>query len=759
MIPGNPHPLLMAGGVDPLDEYGIIARSLRFRSAAGAVLSRSVSSTTDRKKWKVVLWIKGAGLGSSFCLFDAYLDTQNFTRCYLLNTGVIQFDTSTANSIVGQAITASQRRDPAADFELAVTFDSANATAADRMIIEINGVRQALGTYSAPALNLDSWMNTAGTTMFFGRTGSTALYFDGYMAWPRLFDGQIPAATAYGITHPITGQWRPKFKSTVKAAVDAAGANSFFLPFEDTTNTTTLCADASAKGNNFTATNISLTAGATYDSMTDTPTNVFCSLNPILPINLATFGYYAIQPADGNLKVTGSGAPPGNYQNGTQRIKIKAYYEMTVATAGAASFYIGMQNPTTGAIYAYQQDGSKNLNGTVTAYGATFTAGDRVAVSVDPVNLTLEFFKQTGGVGAFVSQGVIAAAFPSADYVPFFYASNGTVLTVNFGQQGFANTSLPSGALALNTKNLTTPTTSATIKPPTAFVAVTASGANVQTTLAAARASFGASYIEIFKRRDAAEGWRWRFSDDLANYLDSSSTAAKAAFPALSGTSYVGYAINVAAANGVATGRLTHVNGVADTVTDGLGNTRKAIILKNESTGAWYFYHPDLTAGKLLYLNQTTAETVDATLGTVLTNSFVVAAALASGTYRWIALAEVDGFFKLGKYTGNANADGPFASTGQAGMLWTVKRADSTSNWQDYDRARRPYNVDFYELAFNSTAEENSASLNIDTNVDIVSNGFKLRSGVLTGEGANVNGATYVYFEFAAFPFRYANAQ
>lgn len=665
------------------------------------------------------------------------------------------------------AYTNALKRDPLSFLPITIHYDSANATATDRLKIFIEDERQNLTYTAGPVSSSATWQFCVnGRTNQIGRLlYANTQYFNGPMANAAYVDGQLVDPSSFGIRNPITSQWRPKSKAAIRAAIAAGGGarngwglQGWFLPFDDVTSLTTLGYDRSQSdtdttGNNWTANNISLTAGATYDSLTDTPTANFCTLNPLLPINILTNGYYPILPTDGALKVIGSSAPPANFQNGTQVIKFKTYYEMLVGTVGAGTFYIGIQDPKTGTGYFYLQDGAKNLAGVSSAYGAAYTAGDRVAVCVDPVNRTLEFFKQTGGAGAFVSQGVIATAFPSGDYVPFFYASNGTALTVNFGQQGFANASLPSGALALNTKNLPIPTNGAVIKPSTAFVAVTDSGANVQTTLAAARPGWS-DYIEIFKRRDASEGWRWRFSDDLANYLDSSSTAAKAAFPALSGTSYVGYAIKVAAANGVATGRLTHVNGVADTVTDGLGNTRKAIILKNEATGDWYFYHPDLTAGKLLYLNTTAAETTDATLGTVLANSFVVAAALASGTYRWVAFAEVDGFLKLFKHIGNASTDGPFDNLGLSANLSTAKLASAAgADWIVLDQARNPYNVMNTVVRFNTTAADDSSNPRIDSN----SNGIKIRAPAATEP--NQGSAAYVGMSIAAFPFRYANAR
>lgn len=752
IVPGSPNALLMARAADPLDELGKIDRSIRFRSSASAYLSKTFASAGNRKTMTFSAWVKRAVISNAkqdLFISGSNVGGQQSSQVSFEANDTLSVYTTISGSAADITLNTSQVfRDTGSHDHIVVAIDTTQATASSRAKLYVNGIQVTnFLTATYPAQNLDTAFGNAVLHTIGRFTNVSANPFDGYLSHIAYVDGQALTPTVFGQFHPLTGQWRPKRKAEIKAVVDAGGANSFFLPFDDPTNTTTLGADASSKGSNWTANNVSLTAGTAYDSAFDTPTSNYCTLNPLLPINIASFGYYGILPADGALKMTGSASPAGNYQNGTQLIKFKTYYEMLVGAVGAGTFTIGIQNPVTGAIYTYQQDGSKNLNGTTSAYGAAFTASDRVAVSVDPVAQTLEFFKQTGGTGSFVSQGVISSAFPSGTYVPFFYASNGTTLTVNFGQQGFSNASLPSGVLTLNTKNLARPAIPQASK---AFAAVTDTGANILSTLSAAE-SWG-SYIRIVKRREASEGWRWMFFDDPSNYLDSSSTGVKAAIPSFTGTSYAGYSLKVSASNGVATGRLTHANGVADTVTDSLGNARKAVILKNEATGSWYLYHPDLTAGKLLYLEQTAGETTDSTISSVTSNSFVVAAALPSGTYRWVALAELDGFLKLSKYTGNASSDGPFVNLGLTPALDIVKGISTTArSWQTIDTARDKVNPATTALHMESAVAENAGYLQ-----DMVSSGYKYRTAPETAHNASEN---YIMVSIAAFPFRYANAR
>ena len=57
-----------------------------------------------------------------------------------------------------------------------------------------------------------------------------------------------------------------------KAYEGTYGTNGFYLDFEDTSSVAALGTDTSGNSNDFTPTNISLTSGATYDSMSDVPT-------------------------------------------------------------------------------------------------------------------------------------------------------------------------------------------------------------------------------------------------------------------------------------------------------------------------------------------------------------------------------------------------------------------------------------------------------------------------------------------------------
>ncbi|MRR50798.1 MAG: hypothetical protein EG825_07750 [Rhodocyclaceae bacterium] len=757
MIPGAVHPHLMAGG--HWDSHYMIGHALRLRGAQ--YLSRAFASAGDRTKWTLRFLVKKTKNGASQHLLSSNISGTTETEIFFNSSDQLECHFC-GGPAEGLFQTSRVFRDPGAWLDIVIVWDSNNATVGDRARCYINGDR---------VTSFTSYTNvtTAGKQSDLGQIGNVNVgrwigasngYLDGNIAEVIYAPGQAYDGSYFGRICPEKGHWEP-----IKFSGSLAGTNAFFLDFSDGASQTTLGYDKSGNGNHWTLSWNAVdtaSAGINYDWLTDTPTNNFCTFNPLRKWAGDTDPALATYLNAGCLNTIAnvSGTLNTAYV-GTLPVKSgKWYWEITLNGASVQEIGIAdvSQFPSvtlgsTGTWGYRPNTGQKSLNGVTSAYAASSTTNDVIGVCLDIDNNTLEFLKQTGGVGAFVSLGLITGlALPSiGSFAPFETHGNLTNgVSLNCGQRPLKNTTPPAGSLDICAKNLPEPP----VLPRDIFKAVADSGANIQTSLAAARSGWS-DYIEIFKRRDTtAEGWRWRFSDDTANYLDSSSTAAKAAFPALSGSSYGGYALRVGAAYGVATGRLSHTNGAADTVADGLATTRKLVILKNEANGSWFVYHPDLTAGKLLYLEQSANETTDATISGVNSSGFTVAAALATGTYRWISIAEKDGLVKLGKYSANASADGPFLSAGHRSAFHVIKcMTGTTGNWRVADKARSPNNMATQRLWLNLTSIEDTSS-----SVDLVSNGLKVRDGSGVND-ANFSGATYVYLSIGDLPLKYTNAR
>ena len=195
------------------------------------------------------------------------------------------------------------------------------------------------------------------------------------------------------------------------------------------------------------------------------------------------------------------------------------------------------------------------------------------------------------------------------------------------------------------------------------------------------------------------------------------------------------------------------------TVGHGLSKRVEFVAVKTRShTGDWLVYYGDVT--DFLKLNETNAtEDLKAAWndweGGASTTTFSLGNNTdvnASGrTYIAYCFHSVDGYSKVGSYTGNGNADGTFVYTGFKPMM-VISKYLGTEDWNIIDTKRSPHNLMEDLLKPNSNAAE------IDTQIDIdfLSNGFKPRiaSGFLNG-----NGHTITYIAFAETPFKYSNAR
>ena len=115
--------------------------------------------------------------------------------------------------------------------------------------------------------------------------------------------------------------------------------------------------------------------------------------------------------------------------------------------------------------------------------------------------------------------------------------------------------------------------------------------------------------------------------------------------------------------------------------------------------------------------------------------------------------AEVDGWFSTGRYSGNGSTNGPMSYTGFSPAWLLIKRTNSHSGLL-LDVVRSPQNVNNNGLEFTNSNPESADEPAFA--IDILSNGFKLRSAENT---VNNGSAEYFYHAFAEFPFNFANAR
>ena len=442
-------PLLGSRGAASLTGFGGLAKlgyllrnSLRFRASNSNYLSRTFGSATSTTTGTFSFWMKRGKVSNNYQYiwsasnYDlAYFDaSDNLWIAYLSNLGYVN-----TNAVF---------RDPSAWYHVMIVFDTTNATAANRLQVYVNGVAQSLNWGSTPQTQnatFQRW-NVSGYTGDIGDVQfNHTSYFDGYLAEYYWIDGQALTPSSFGKTDPVTGQWIPiKYSGTY-------GTNGFYLPFTNTTSTSTLGNDFSGNGNTWTVNNFSLTAGATYDSMTDVPTLTsataanYCTLNPLRPFGGSL--------SNGNLTgVTGnSGSANGGYVTSTIWLPTsgKFYFEATPTTVGEIA--IGLTTDSNNRAAVYYRNGDIYINGSVTTSQASYTNNDVIGVAVDIGGATVQFYKNNAAQGT--AQSISAITSPLVACLAQLSGSGSATAEVNFGQRPFAYTP-PSGFKNLNTFNL-----------------------------------------------------------------------------------------------------------------------------------------------------------------------------------------------------------------------------------------------------------------------------------------------------------------
>jgi hypothetical protein len=203
------------------------------------------------------------------------------------------------------------------------------------------------------------------------------------------------------------------------------------------------------------------------------------------------------------------------------------------------------------------------------------------------------------------------------------------------------------------------------------------------------------------------------------------------------------------------------------TIGHGLGKTPKLIITKERgASNNWHVWHSGVmtTSSQFLMLNSTAAlGSYSNVWGTSIPTSLVfganvgslVNASTASIAYCW---AEIEGYSKFGSYQGTGQADGPFVYCGFKPAWVMVKNVDDTGgrNWGIQDSSRQPINPCDKHLKADSNEVENSGLGDNTFQIDLLSNGFKVRNntGIWNNSGENI-----IFMAFAESPFQTANAK
>ena len=791
-----------------------LTRSLRFRRSATAYLSKTYStSATNLKIQTFSVWVKRGSLSSTQYVFSGY-DNISSGAAYLVfqadNTIRLAFDPNGTSFIT----TTQLFRDPSAWYHIVLAVDTTQATAANRIKLYVNGVQvtAVAGTY--PGLNVNSQFGLTTINNNIGTLLATSNSFDGYLAEFNFIDGQALTPSSFGSTSATTGVWQfARYTGTY-------GTNGFYLPFTDNSALTTasnagLGKDFSGNANYWTTNNISITAGVTYDSMTDVPT-----LTSATAANYATWNGVAIGTdatlSSGNLDISYGSVTPWLATAATIGMQSGQWYweiTITAASASPAICIIGIStksSPNEISSYPgqnangwgyYSNTGTKVNNASFTSYGATYTTGDVIGVAFDANAGTLVFYKNN------TSQGTAFSSLTNGPYLPAIGdASGGSTFSAsaNFGQRPFSYTP-PTGFVALNTYNLP----ASTVPNGAAYMAATlytGTGASLTVANTVGSASFQPDLVWIKSRSAATDHKLTDSVRGVTKGLISNTTGAETtdtggltAFGSTGFTVSTNNDYNTSAATYVAwnwkaggTG-VTNTNGTitstvsanttsgfsvvtytgngssSATVGHGLGVTPSMIIHSARSTTtSWFVNHvgiPNLWMQLYIYFTASSGGGTNGAIGYQSTNTSTTFGFTAgsstvnnvnqsAATYVAYCFTPIKGFSAFGSYTGNSSTDGPFVYTGFRPRWIMLKNSNENYDWYIFDTSRSTYNlttVSLYPDLINAEGTPSTAIL------DVLSNGFKLRG---TSGGTNpVSTSTMVYAAFAENPFQNALAR
>ena len=582
------------------------------------------------------------------------------------------------------------------------------------------------------------------------------------------------------------------------------GLNGFHLPFTDNSGVTatTIGRDHSGNGNNFTPNNFSVSAGVGNDSLLDSPSNNFATINV-----LSGYSSDFLIATNGNLDFS---LANNRYAICSHIIPTSGKWYAECVWTDVQTGDIGVFNPTRMEDNSQSFDGRWNgivmknngyirIDNTQVQSGLTsITAGAIIGILIDrdagtvsftingtangtPILLSTMHF-QDGGFTIRAGRNSSSGSNPTGSF--------------NFGQRPFSY--LPSGYRSLCDKNMTTPTGASIVRPQKHFEPVLYTGDNTE--YRKIPLEFKADFL-WFKRRDGTTAHVLSDSvTGITKHLITNTTAAQTTpgYPYassvqdngiilrggsssggnISGRSMVawcwkaggssntfnvdgkGYA--TAAAAGITDGTLaltgasvntkngfsitTYVGtGSAGTIAHGLGKKPTFWIMKNISAiSDWYIYYT-INNGSLDYFKFTTDSASNSGADLPTTTTVSATSSLSTSGHTWVIYAwtDIPGYSKAGVYKGNGDGNGPYIPLGFRPAFVIMKEInDDGTNWVLYDNKRNTTNPVNLSLYPNLNNAEGDASLDYD----FLSDGFKVRTN---NAGINANGDTYLYMAFA----------
>ena len=391
-----------------------IDNSCRFNSASSAQLKRTAGTATDPEKYTFSCWVKrGSFPATNMQLIACEPNASEREWLFFVDTNQwLKYMGHISPTASKNIITTQRFRDVAAWCHVVLIFDSAQAVAANRTKLYVNGtqITNLAGDSSTAAYviqNADSPLNTSGNVFCVGANwnyhsgGYAEGFYNGYMAEVFFCDGQALTPSSFGeFNEDSPTIWQP-----IDCSGDLTfGDNGFYLNFSDSAD---LGADSSGNSNDFALTNI-----AAVDQCEDSPTNNFTTLNPLnVPAsNAPTFSEGA------TYVVTPNAA--SSYFGGTTTLGLSSgkWYWETYSVSALAAAVVGVYTNPGDAAYNSRQPGYSTYD------WAYEYDGTIISNNVD----------QDTGMGSW-SSGDYIGTYLDLDNNKIYWALNGTIINSGTG--------------------------------------------------------------------------------------------------------------------------------------------------------------------------------------------------------------------------------------------------------------------------------------------------------------------------------------
>jgi len=465
-------PLIL--GTNSIKDTGYdVANSLRFNSGSSDYLTRTSGTPTSNQKGTLSFWLKRSILGNKR-IYSNYVGTDDYVFIDFRSDDKLRINVDDEGIL--NISTNRVFRDTSAWYHIVFAVDTTQGTASNRCKIYVNGVLETsflTATYPNQNVGLNMFNASVSNGSVIGAFYNGSGYFefqDGYFSEFCLIDGQQLDPTSFGEFDSDTNIWKP-----IDVSGLTFGNSGFYLDFE---NSGSLGADVSGNGNNFTVNNLT-----SIDQSTDTCTNNFSTLNPLIPIG-GTF-------SEGNLQHTRSSA---GYRSAVSSIGVSSgKWYVEIKSPDSENIGVGVINgDNSSGLYMSGSEqflgqhsydvgyyfngvlyvGNSSQSGSWTSY----TSNDIIGIAIDVDNGFVYFSKN----GTFVNSGdPTSGATGTGGYNLSGIGSNGTYFIgcstgnnsehyVNFGNSIFTISSgnsdgngygnmefaVPSGYYVLNSKNL-----------------------------------------------------------------------------------------------------------------------------------------------------------------------------------------------------------------------------------------------------------------------------------------------------------------